>query len=138
MATSIFINLPVKDLNRSIAFFTELGFKFNQQFTDETATCMIVNDLAYVMLLTEAKFKTFSPNPISNAHETTEVLNCLSCENRERVDEMVRIAVANGGKALREPMDHGFMYHHAFQDPDGHVWEVMYMDPKAIPPGPQQ
>jgi predicted lactoylglutathione lyase len=132
MATKIFVNLPVKDLNKSIEFFTQLGFSFNQQFTDETATCMIVTDDIFVMLLTEEKFKTFTPNEICDARKSTEVLVCLSLESREKVDEMVRTAVAAGGATYNDPQDHGFMYAHGFQDLDGHIWELIYMEPRAI------
>ena len=102
MATKIFVNLPVKNLNRSIEFFTKLGYRFNQQFTDETATCMIVTDDIFVMLLTEAKFKTFTPNEICDAKKYTEVLVCLSLESRAKVDEMVRKAVVAGGSTYNE------------------------------------
>ncbi len=134
MATKIFVNLPVKDLNRSIGFFTQLGFKFNPQFTDETATCMIVSEDSFVMLLTEAKFKTFTPKEICDATKSTEVLVCLSCESRESVNDMVRKAVAGGGKTYADSKDYGFMFQHGFQDPDGHLWELIYMDPKAVQP----
>jgi uncharacterized protein len=132
MATKIFVNLPVKDLNKAIGFFTQLGFSFNQQFTDETATCMIVTDDIFVMLLTVEKFKTFTPNEICDAKKYTEVLVCLSLESRPRVDEMVRKAVAAGGATYNEPQDHGFMYGHGFQDLDGHIWELIYMEPDAV------
>lgn len=132
MTTKIFVNLAVKDLQKSIAFFTRLGFKFNAQFTDETATSMIVAEDIYVMLLTEAKFKTFTPKAICDATKSTEVLVCLSSESRDKVDEMVRNAVAAGGTTYAEPKDYGFMYQHGFQDLDGHIWEIMYMDPAAI------
>jgi hypothetical protein len=132
MATKIFVNLPVKNLNKSIEFFTKLGYKFNQQFTDETATCMIVTDDIFIMLLTEEKFKTFTPNEICDARKSTEVLVCLSLESREKVDEMVRTAVAAGGATYNDPQDHGFMYAHGFQDLDGHIWELIYMEPRAI------
>ena len=132
MATKIFVNLPVKDLNKSIEFFTKLGFSFNQQFTDETATCMIVTDDIFVMLLTVEKFKTFTPNEICDAKKYTEVLVCLSLESRPKVDEMVRKAVAAGGATYNEPQDHGFMYGHGFQDLDGHIWELIYMEPDAV------
>ena len=135
MATKIFVNLPVKDLKKSIAFFTQLGYSFNPQFTDETATCMIVSEDIYVMLLTHEKFKTFTPKPICDATRSTEVLVCLSCESRQKVEEMVRNAVAAGGKTYAEPQDHGFMYHHGYQDPDGHIWELMWMDPAAVQQG---
>ncbi len=132
MATKIFVNLPVKNLNRSIEFFTKLGYRFNQQFTDETATCMIVTDDIFVMLLTEAKFKTFTPNEICDAKKYTEVLVCLSLDSRAKVDEMVRKAVAIGGTTYNEPQDHGFMYGHGFQDLDCHIWELIYMEPSAV------
>ena len=128
MTTKIFVNLPVKDLDKSIEFFTELGFTFNPDFTDETATCMIVSEDIFVMLLTHGKFKTFTPKEICDATKSTEVLVCLSSESREKVDEMVRRAVASGGTTYNEPQDHGFMYAHGFQDLDGHIWELISMD----------
>lgn len=132
MSTKIFVNLPVKDLNRSIDFFTRLGFTFNPQFTDETATCMVVSEDIFVMLLTHDKFKTFTPKEICDATKSTEVLVCLSLESREGVEEMVRKAVAAGGSTYNEPKDHGFMYAHGFQDLDGHIWELIYMEPSAL------
>ena len=135
MATKIFVNLPVKNLNKSVEFFTKLGFKFNPQFTDETATCMIVARDISVMLLTEDKFKTFTPKEICDATKSTEVLVCLSYESREEVDEMVRKAVAAGGTTYNEAQDHGFMYGHGFQDLDGHIWELICMEPGAISQG---
>ena len=134
MAKSIFVNLPVKDLKKSIEFFTRLGFSFNPQFTDETATCMIVSDNIFVMLLTHPKFAGFTPKPICDATQATEVLVALDCNSRDEVDEMVRKAVAAGGSTYNAPQDHGFMYAHGFQDLDGHIWEVFYMDPAAIKP----
>ena len=133
MARKIFVNLPVKDLDRSVAFFTHLGFTFNQDYTDETATCMVVSDDIFVMLLTEAKFKTFTPKEIADATRSTEVLVCLTCESRAEVDETVRKAVAAGGTTYNEPQDHGFMYAHGFQDLDGHIWELVAMQPGAKP-----
>ena len=135
MATKIFVNLPVQDLERSIAFFTELGFAFNPQFTDETAACMIVSDDIFVMLLTEAKFKEFTPKPICDATKNTEVLVSLSRESRDAVDDLVRKALGAGGTSYAEPKDYGFMFQHGFQDPDGHIWELIYMDPKAVQQG---
>lgn len=132
MATKIFVNLPVQDLNKAMEFFRRLGFSFNAQFTDETAACMIVSEDIFVMLLTHDKFKSFTPKAICDATKNTEVLVCLSCETRERVDEMVRRAVAAGGTTYNKPQDHGFMYGHGFQDLDGHIWEVIYMEPSAI------
>lgn len=130
----IFVNVAVKDLNKSIAFYTALGYTFNPHFTDETATCMIISEDIFVMLLTEEKFLTFSPHPIANAKESTEVLICLSMESRQEVDEIVAKAVAAGGNAFKPATDYGFMYSHCFQDLDGHVWEHVWMDPSAIPP----
>ena len=135
MATKIFVNLPVKDLKRSTAFFTTLGFEFNPQFTDETAGCMIVSDDIFVMLLTEAKFKEFTPKPICDATKSTEVLVCLSRESRDAVNDLVGKALSAGGTSYAEPKDYGFMFQHGFQDPDGHIWELIYMDPKAVQQG---
>jgi uncharacterized protein len=132
MATKIFVNLPVNNLPKSIAFFTALGYTFNPQFTDETATCMIISEDIYAMLLTHDKFKTFTPKPISDAKKSTEVLICLSCETRAQVDDLVGKAVAAGGATYSEPKDYGFMYQHGYQDLDGHIWELMYMDPNAV------
>jgi len=132
MTTKIFVNLPVKDLKRSMEFFTELGYQFNAQFTDETAACMIVSEDIYIMLLTHPKFKEFTPKAICDATKSTEVLVCLSCESREKVDNLVRKAVAAGGTTYAEPKDYGFMYQHGFQDLDGHIWELIYMEPSAI------
>jgi uncharacterized protein len=134
-ATKIFVNLPVKDLPRSKEFFTKLGFNFNAQFTDDTGACMVVSEHAYVMLLTYTKFKAFAPNAIADANKSTEVLVAVSCENRARVDELVAKAVAAGGRTYNKPQDYGFMYGHGFQDLDGHVWEVFYMDPSHIKQG---
>lgn len=133
MPPQIFVNLPVKNLPRSVAFFTALGFSFNPQFTDETGTCMVVSDSIFVMLLTHEKFKMFTPKPIADATQTTEVLVCLSAESREKVDDLVRKAVAAGGSTHSAPQDHGFMYGHGFQDLDGHLWELAYMDLSAWP-----
>ncbi|MDM0014181.1 VOC family protein [Variovorax sp. J22P168] len=133
MATQIYVNLPVKDLDRSVAFFTHLGYKFNPQFTNSNATCMIVSDDIYVMLLVESFFKTFTPKPIADATRTTEVLLCLSCGSRAEVDAQVAKAVAAGGSTPNKAQDHGFMYQHGFQDLDGHLWELAYMDMSAVP-----
>lgn len=132
MATMIFVNLPVKDLPRATAFFGKLGFTFNPQFTDETAACMVVSETIYAMLLTEAKFQSFTPKPVSDARQSTEVLIALSLDSRQAVEEMVNKAVAAGGNIYAEPNDHGFMYQHGFEDPDGHIWELFYMDPSAV------
>ncbi len=135
MATKIFVNLPVKDLGKSIAFFKKLGFNFNAEFTDETAACMVVADDINVMLLTHEKFKVFTPKDICDATKSTEVLVSLSCENRADVDELVRKAVDAGGSTYNDPQDHGFMYGHGFQDPDGHIWELFYMEALAASQG---
>ncbi|MFN7143649.1 MAG: VOC family protein [Myxococcota bacterium] len=129
----VFINLPVRNLQASIDFWTKLGFSFNPQFTDHTATCMILSEEAYVMLLVDARFKDFTTNEICGPAQT-EVLTCLSCSSRGEVDEMVQIAVANGGRHALEAKDYGFMYAWSFYDLDGHHWELMYMDPSAVPP----
>src|SRR5688572_31955601 len=131
MSTKIFVNLPVKDLKRSMRFFEAIGFKNNPQFTDDTAACMVISDDIYLMILTEAKFKSFTPKKIADATTSTEVLTALSCESRAEVDDIVRKAVAAGGSTYAEPKDYGFMYQHGFQDPDGHIWEVFWMDPQA-------
>lgn len=131
MSTNIFVNLPVKDLSQSMGFFKKLGFNFNPQFTDDTAACMVVSENAYVMLLTHPKFTAFAPNAICDARKSTEVLIALSCENRGKVDELVAKAVSAGGTIYNKPKDYGFMYGHGFQDLDGHVWEVFYMDASA-------
>jgi predicted lactoylglutathione lyase len=132
MATDIFVNLPVRDLNKSVEFFTKLGYQFNAQFTDETATCMIVGEHIFVMLLTHDKFKTFTPKAICDATKSTEVLVCLSTGSRAKVNEMVGKAVRAGGTTYNKPQDHGFMYGHGFQDLDGHIWELIYMEPSAV------
>ncbi|MES2765807.1 MAG: VOC family protein [Bacteroidota bacterium] len=134
MATQIFVNLPVKDLNKSVEFFTKLGFTFNAQFTDENATCMIVGENNFVMLLVEKFFKTFTKKEIADATKTTEAIIALSMDTRERVDEIGDKALAAGGKESNETQDHGFMYTRSFQDLDGHIWEIFYMDPAHVQP----
>jgi len=133
MATQIFVNLPVKDLNKSIEFFTKLGFTFNPQFTNENATCMVVSDTIYVMLLVEKFFKTFIKKEICDTSKYTESIICLSAENKAKVDELVSKAVAAGGTTPNPKQDLGFMYGHGFQDLDGHLWEVNWMDMSAAP-----
>jgi predicted lactoylglutathione lyase len=136
MATKIFVNLPVKNLQQSIEFFTQLGFTFNPQFTDETATCMIVGENIFVMLLIESRFKDFTKKEISDARKTTEVLLAIDAESREAVDDMIQKAIAAGGTVYADPMDHGWMYIHSFADLDGHQWEIAYMDESALPKEP--
>ena len=127
MPTKIFVSLPVKQLDRSIEFFATLGFRHNPHFSDQTAAYVIITEDIYVMLLTEPKFKSFTPKQICDASKSTEVLIALTCESRERVDELVRLAVSAGGTTYAQPQDYGFMYQHGFQDPDGHIWELVYM-----------
>jgi predicted lactoylglutathione lyase len=129
MATQIFVNLPVKDLQRSVAFFRSLGFEFDPNFTNDQATCMMVGENIFVMLLVENFFKTFTEKAICDATKSTEVLVCLSCESRAKVDELVARAITAGGRAPRKPQDHGFMYGHGFEDLDGHTWELIHMQP---------
>lgn len=127
MSKQIFVNLPVKDLDRSKAFFGALGFSFNPEYTDANAACMVVSDTIYVMLLTESFFQGFTHKAIADANKVTEVLVCLSCDSRAELEGLVAKAVAAGGKAPREPQDHGFMFQHGFEDPDGHIWELVHM-----------
>lgn len=132
MTKQIFVNLPVKDLSRTVEFFKRLGFTFNPQFTDENATCMIINDNIFVMLLVEKFFKTFTKKEICDTAKDTEVIIALSTESREKVDEMMQNVFEAGGKESREPQDHGWMYGRSFQDINGHLWEIIYMDEKAL------
>jgi predicted lactoylglutathione lyase len=127
----IFLNIAVRDLKRSMEFFRNLGFEFHPKFTDEKAACMIVNADAYVMLLTEPFFKGFTKKQVCETTSHTEALVALSCNSKEEVDALVKKAVASGGSHAMDPMDHGFMYAWSFYDPDGHHWEVLWMDPKA-------
>jgi len=127
----LFVNLAVRDLKRSMEFFSKLGFEFNPKFTDDKAACVIISAEAYVMLLAEPFFKTFTKRELCDTTKQTEGLFALSCESRAEVDEMVRRAIAAGGKHAAEPQDHGFMYGRSFYDPDGHHWEVLWTDPKA-------
>jgi predicted lactoylglutathione lyase len=134
MSRKIFVNLPIKNMERSKAFFAALGFTFNPQFTNEQGACMVITEDIYAMLLVEPFFQTFTKKPIADATKGTEVLVCLSCESRAEVDDLVKKALAAGGKAPNAPQDHGFMYGHGFEDLDGHLWELMWMDPAAVPP----
>ncbi|WP_332826763.1 VOC family protein [Ramlibacter sp.] len=134
MARKIFVNLPIKDMERSQAFFRALGFSFNPQFTNEQGACMVISEDIFTMLLVEPFFQTFTKKPIADAKKSTEVLVCLSCDSRDEVDALVKKAIAAGGTAPNAPQDHGFMYAHGFEDLDGHVWELVWMDPAAAPP----
>lgn len=135
MVKQIFVNLPVKDLKKSMVFFSKLGFAFNQLFTDDNAACMIIGENIYAMLLTEPFFQTFTKKDISDATKTTEVLIAIDASSRAEVDDMVKKAAAAGGVIYREQQDHGWMYGHSFSDLDGHQWEVLYMDESKIPKG---
>lgn len=129
---NIFVNLPVKDLEKTKDFFSKIGFEFNEQFTDKNAACLVIGDNIFAMLLTEDYFKTFTKKDLSNAANTTEVILALSAESREQVDDIVNAALAAGGSPSNDPVDHGFMYGWSFKDPDGHLWEVMYMDQSHV------
>lgn len=133
MNQQIYVNLPVRDLPRSKAFFTALGYSFNPQFTNEQGACMVISEHIYVMLLTEPFCQTFTHKPLADARKSTEVLLCLSCKSRDEVDAQVAKARAAGGSVPRSAVDHGFMYQHGFEDPDGHIWELTYMDMAAFP-----
>jgi hypothetical protein len=135
MPSMIFVNLPVKELAASTKFFTELGFSQNQQFSDDRASSFAISDQIHVMLLTEPFFKTFTKKEVANASQSTEAILALGVDSREEVDELVEKAIRAGGSPSNEPQDHGFMYVRSFQDPDGHLWEVMWMDPAAIEGG---
>ncbi len=132
MSRQVFINLPIKDMARSQGFFKSLGFEFNPQFTNEQGACMIISkDHSYAMLLVEPFFQGFTKKAIADASKTTEVLICLSCDSREEVDSLVGKALAAGGTAPNPRQDHGFMYGHGFTDLDGHIWELVWMNPNA-------
>jgi len=133
MATQLFLNLPVTDLDKSIAFFTKLGYTFNPQFTDEKATCMIISDTIFVMLLTKPFFQTFTNKRIIDAHTEVECSICLSAESKDAVNEMVAKAEAAGAIIPNPATDYVFMYQHSFADLDGHHWEIMWMDPAGPP-----
>jgi uncharacterized protein len=133
MAKQIYVNMPVRELSRSIEFFTRLGYQFDPQFTDENGACMVINESIFVMLLEEGFFSSFTTKPVADARKSTEMILCLSVDSREEVQALVAKAVAAGGTSPLDANDHGFMYQHGFQDLDGHVWEVMYLDAE----GPQ-
>ncbi|MBV8685671.1 MAG: VOC family protein [Alphaproteobacteria bacterium] len=131
MSKLIFVNLPVADLGRSIAFYEAIGATKNPIFSDETAACMVISDVIHVMILTHDKFRQFTPRAVADARSATEVLLCLSAESRQAVDDITEKALAAGGAEVRPAEDHGFMYGRAFEDPDGHIWEPMWMDMAA-------
>lgn len=133
MATKVFINLPVKNLEKSMEFFKNLGFAFNPQFTDEKAGCMVVSDSIFVMLLTDNYFKSFIDTEICNAHQTTEVLIALDAVSADEVKQFVSKAESLGGRIYATAQDHGWMYQHSFADLDGHKWEMAYLDMNSFP-----
>jgi predicted lactoylglutathione lyase len=133
MDTMIFVNLPVEDLQRSTAFYTGLGYQMNPQFSDENATSVVISDTIHLMLLTKPFFSTFTNRPVADAKAQTEVILALSADSKEGVDDLLSKALASGGQEPREPQDMGFMYSRTFQDPDGHIWETMYMDMSQVP-----
>jgi uncharacterized protein len=130
--SKIFVNLAVKDLEKSIAFFKAIGFTFNPQFTDKTAACMVMSEDIYAMLLTHEKIKQFTKKEIADAHKTTEVLTALSVESKAKVHELTDKAIAAGATEPRPPQDYGFMFGRSFEDPDGHIWELFWMDPAHV------
>ena len=128
----IYVNVSVRDLQKSMEFFTNLGFTFNQQFTDKNAACMVISEKAYMMLLTEPFFRGFTKNEPCDTSRQTEALLAISCESRAEVDQLVRKAIDGGGRHAMDPMDHGWMYGWSFYDLDGHHWEVLWMDPAGV------
>lgn len=135
MISKIFVNLSVKDLDKSMAFFSAIGFSFNPQFTDKTAACMVMSDDIYAMLLTHDKIKQFTGKQIADAHKTTEVLTALAVESEAKVNELVDKTIKAGSKEPRQPQDYGFMFGRSFEAPDGHIWEVFWMDPAQAQKG---
>jgi len=131
MTRKISVNLPVRNLEQSMNFFGALGYGFNPKFTNQDAACMVVSDEIFVMLLTEPYFKTFTKKDIVDAHTATEVLVCLNAESREAVDAYLETVLGAGATEARGLLDHGFMYGRSFNDPDGHIWEIMWMDEAA-------
>jgi predicted lactoylglutathione lyase len=134
----LFLNLPVHNLEASMAFFGKLGFGFDPKFTDQSAACMVISDQAYAMLITRDRFTEFASKPVTDAHLSTEALFCVSAEDRSGVDTLAEAALAAGGTPARDAVDYGFMYGRSFNDLDGHHWEVMWMDPQAVEQGPAE
>ena len=132
MSTSIFVNLPVKDLKKSISFYESLGWKVNPQFSDDTAACIVISPEIYVMVLTHPKFMEFTTRKLSDAFQNTEVITALSTGSKDEVNAQMEKGLANGGSEFRDPLDYGFMFNRALCDPDGHIWEFFWMDPSAM------
>lgn len=133
MAKKIFVNLPVSDLDRSMKFFKKMGYEFNPQFTDETAACMVISDDIYTMLLTNGKFKEFTPKEIADSSKTTEVITCLSCDSKDELNSLMEKALSAGATENNEAKDYGFMYQRSYSDLDGHIWELVWMNEDEIP-----
>src|SRR4051794_31588475 len=132
MPKLIFVNLPVADLARSVTFYEAVGFTRNPQFSDDTAACMVLSDVIHVMLLTHDKFRMFTPKDVADAHRTSEVLLCISCESREAVDAITEAALAQGSCEPSPKDEYDFMYGRSFEDPDGHMWGPMWMDVASL------
>jgi predicted lactoylglutathione lyase len=137
MNRKLFVNIAVADLGRAVDFFTGLGFEFDPRFTDESATCMLIGEDAYAMLLVNERFQDFTKKELVDSKTQTEAILALSADSREEVDDFAEKALAGGGRPANDPMDMGFMYSRSFQDPDGHLWEVFWMDPAAVEQGPE-
>jgi uncharacterized protein len=135
MSTKMFVNLPVKDLKKTIAFYKALGFTFNPQFSDDTGACMVISEHNYAMLLTHEKFNSFATKPIPDAHKTTGVMVALALDSKQAVDDMAAKAVKAGGKEPKPKADYGFMVQRTIEDPDGHTWEPFWMDPNHVQKG---
>ena len=133
-----FLNIPVRDLEASKAFFGQLGFEFNPKFTDQSCACMVISDKSFAMLLEQSRFEEFTVKPIADVQATTGALFCLSADDRADVDAFADAALAAGASPAKDPQDYGFMYGRSFLDPDGHHWEVMWMDPAAVESGPAE
>ena len=131
-AVRVFINLPVHNIERTRTFFGAIGFSFDGRFCTDDTLAMTINDSCHAMLLERARFASFSPRPVADPHKSAQVLTAVQLESREAVDALMDLAVANGGKDVREPIDHGFMYGRAFADPDGHIWEPFWISPEAV------
>jgi len=134
MSRQIFVNLPVKDLQKTKTFFSKLGFTFNERFTDENAACMIVSDTIYSMLMTHESWRRFMKTPIVDGRTSNEVLLAIKVESIDEVNRIADLALQHGGEKAREPEDYGFMFVRSIHDPDGHVWEFFYMDESKLPP----
>lgn len=133
MATQIFVNIPVKDLKKSMAFYEKLGYTFNMDYTNDEAACLVISETIFAMLLTESFFKQFTKKSVADATKSTEVIIALSVESRSKVDEMVNKAFRAGGAKSNDPQDYGWMYSWSFQDLDGHLWEILYTNPAGAP-----